>query len=333
MEQRIKDLFNEDLLKETMHRFGIEKNDIRILDSFESYIYEFKKATEAFILRISHSIRRSEALIQGEVDWINYLADNGISVARSILSKDGNLVEKIPDRHGGEFLATAFMKAEGGSPWGRWTPQLYSSYGELIGKIHYHTKHFQPSSVDRKRPEWDDPIFDYVEQFLPEEEFLILDKYKTACNHVNNIPKNQETYGLIHQDAHGGNLFLDDKGKITLFDFDDCGYNWFISDIAIVLFYMATTTDDKIELTKEFMPPFLKGYLRYCPLNLDLLQEIPNFLKIREIELYSVIHRDFDLDAIQDNWTKRFMNNRKHDIENEVPFIDFKFDSLRTCLE
>ncbi|MBE0686356.1 MAG: phosphotransferase [Anaerolineaceae bacterium] len=329
MEQRIKDLFNEDILHEAMQRYGIVKDEIHILDSFESFIYEFKNKTGEYILRISHSIRRDEALIHGEVDWINYLADHGISVARSILSLHGNLVETIPDQNVGYFLATAFVKAAGTPPWGRWTPNLFESYGELIGQMHALTNQFQPLQPERKRPEWDNPIFDYVEQYLPESVFLIREKYKAVCMHVNKLPKNPETYGLVHQDAHGSNLFIDDQGKITLFDFDDCGYNWFINDIAIVLFYMVASSTEKAALTREFMSHFLKGYLHYFPLDLDLLKEIPYFLKMREIELYAVIQRDFDLDNIEDSWAMRFMHNRKINIENDVPFIDLDFNSLK----
>ena len=332
MEQRIKDRFNDHILKEAMQRFGIGEEEIQILDSFESYIYKFKNDFGEFILRISHSIRRNESLIQGEVDWINYLADHGISVARAILSTAGNLVETIPDAEDGQFLATAFVKAKGNPPWDRWTPGLYESYGELLGKMHSSSKQFLPILPERKRPEWDDPIFDFVEIFLPEDEFLARKKYKVVCEYVNSLPKDNETYGLIHQDAHGNNLFIDEDGKITLFDFDDCGYSWYINDIAIVLFYNVMDSNDWAAFTQEFMSHFLRGYLRHCSLNLELLKEIPHFLKIREIELYAVIHRDFDPTNIEHDWLNRFMKNRKYNIENDVPFIDYDFDSLKFLL-
>lgn len=331
MEQRIKDLFNEEILQEAMRRYGIEKDQIHILDSFESFIFEYSNQSVEYILRISHSIRRTEDLIRGEVDWINFLADRNIGVSKGITSRNGNLVEAVDDHQGGQFLATAFVKAKGHSPWGRWTPALYESYGELVGKIHFHTQYFQPLFSTRKRPEWDDPIFDYVDQYLSDSDWKIRERYRDVCQHVNKIPKTIETYGLIHQDAHGANLFVDDHGNITLFDFDDCCYSWFINDIAIVLFYMASTTEDKVPLTIEFLSRFLHGYMRYFKLDFDLLKKIPYFLKIREIELYAVIQRDFDLDAIDDRWVKRFMDNRKFDIENDVPFIDLDFDSLKIC--
>lgn len=325
MEQRIKNRFTKEILQETLSRYEINKENLRALDGFESFIYEFENQTGEYILRIGHSNRRSEDLIFGEVEWINFLSDHGISVARAIPSNNGKLVEIISDQMNENFLATAFNKAKGKSPWGRWTPELFEKYGELIGKIHVVTNQFQPTYPDRKRPEWDDPIFDYVHPNLPDQEWTIKQKYKLACDHVNKIPKNPQTYGLIHQDAHGGNLFIDDAGQITLFDFDDCCYSWFINDIAIVLFYMVMGAKDRNEFTKDFLTHFLTGYLQHCPLDQNLLKEIPYFLKIREIELYAVIQRDFGTVNIEDEWCNRYMNGRKEKIENDIPFIDFDF--------
>jgi hypothetical protein len=39
MDQRIKNLFNEEILQKAMHRYGIGKDEIQVLDSFESFIY------------------------------------------------------------------------------------------------------------------------------------------------------------------------------------------------------------------------------------------------------------------------------------------------------
>ena len=81
MDQLIKDRYNDTILQEAMRRYGIAPDQIHSLDAFESFIYAFQRGEEAFILRIGHSIRKSEVLIQGEVDWINHLARGGVSVA------------------------------------------------------------------------------------------------------------------------------------------------------------------------------------------------------------------------------------------------------------
>lgn len=50
---------------------------------------------------------------------------------------------------------------------------------------------------------------------------------------------------------------------------------------------------------------------------------------MREIELSAVIQRDFDIANIEDEWCNRYMKDRKNKIENDVPYIDFDFGSLK----
>ena len=115
MEQRIKGRFSAGILAEARERFEIEKDRIHLLDGFESFMFEFERPNGEFILRLAHSLRRTLSLIQAEVDWINYLAAGGATVARAVCSRRGRLVEEIEDGQGGRFLATAFIKA-GGAP-------------------------------------------------------------------------------------------------------------------------------------------------------------------------------------------------------------------------
>ena len=333
MEQRIRDRFNNDILREVMSRYNITDDKIRALDAFESFIYEFESDHQAYILRIGHSLRRNEALIQGEVDWINFLAEGGVSVARAIKSSNGKYVEMVEDGQDGQFLATAFVRAQGQRPWVvGWTPALYQTYGELLGSMHARTRDYQPPEPAWKRPGWDDDLFGFVDHFLPASESIAKGKYYSLLDYLHNLPKQKTDYGLIHQDAHGGNMLVDDTGRITIFDFDDCAYSWFINDIAIALFYIAMDVNDPTVFTREFMRNFLFGYQKVYTLDPTWLKEIPYFLKLREIELYAVIHRDFDVNNIDDAWCARFMQDRKQKIETEAPFINFDFESLSIYL-
>lgn len=325
MDQLIRERYSNVILQEAMRRYGISKDPIQSPEAMESFIYEFERDSSAYILRITHSLRRSESLVLGEVDWINFLAEGGVSVSRAIFSKSARLVEVIEDQQGGAFLVTAFVKAQGQAPWELWTPKLYTTYGQLIGRIHTLSKHYQPTW---KRPNWDDTIFEFVERYLPESESVAKKKYKAVCDHVNTLVKGRESYGLIHHDAHGNNFFVNEAGQITLFDFDDCAYNWFVNEIAIVLFYVVQDAEDWRAFTQEFMTHFLQGYVQVCPLDPVWLKEIPNFLKIREIILYAAMYRDFDVKNIDNEWCARFMQDRKSKIEHDVPFIDFDFESL-----
>jgi amicoumacin kinase len=321
LEQRIRERFHGKILQEALGRYGIPEDHARVLDGFESFIYEYERDGEEFILRISHSLRRSENLIRGEVDWINYLSAGGVPAARAVFSKGGNLVEPVADGHGDYFLATSFVKAYGKHPWYERTPAFYQNYGRMLGSIHALTERYQPADWAWKRPEWDDNVMEVVECGLPENEEGVKRKYRELLEHLYALPKTPTCYGLIHQDPHAGNFLMDEAGRLTLFDFDDCVYSWYANDIAIALFYMAFEAPEGPAFVTDFLPHFLQGYREKYPVEDRWLKEIPYFLKEREIELYAIIYSVFGPNPVEDEWCLKYMQRRKERIESEVPFI------------
>jgi amicoumacin kinase len=333
MEPRIKERFNEGILHEAMRRYGIADGHIHLLDGFESFMYEFdwtrSDASEPGILRIGHSLRRTPALIQAEVDWINYLAEGGAGVAKAWLSARGNLVEAVEDGQGGQFLVTAFAKARGKHPGkGEWTPAFFETYGQLIGRLHALSRRYAPPHPDCQRPRWNDEVNMEVETFLPQGDERIAGQFRELMSHLEALPVTPEGYGLIHQDAHGGNLFVDETGQITLFDFDDCCYGHYIYDIAMVVFYAIANRPDMPAVTREFMGPFLRGYSHENRLDPAWLKEIPHFLKLREIDLYAMIHRSMGPGPYEDDWVRRYMEGRRERLDAGLPFVEYDFQSV-----
>ncbi len=330
MEHRIKERFTDEILAQAMRRYSIRSEAIRLLDGFESFIYEFDRQSRGYILRLAHSIRRTRALINSEVDWLNYLHAHGVGVARAIESDDGELVEAIDDGHGGQFLATAFERAKGERlKREHWTPAFLTTYGELIGRMHALTKEYEPSRPEWRRGHWNDPAMLDIIHFLPPDQVVVRERFRDLLASLAKLAITRETYGLIHQDAHSGNFFVDDQGKITLFDFDDCTYSWFANDIAIVLFYVLAVAEDKPALTRHFLPPFLEGYRRHNRLAPEWLPTLARFLTLREIDLYGVIYRSFDVSNLpDDDWILQFMAGRRERIEAGLPFVDIDFSEF-----
>jgi Ser/Thr protein kinase RdoA (MazF antagonist) len=334
MEPDINARFNQEILLAIAGRYGITPKELTELDGFESFIYEFKQTGNMFILRISHSERRSEGLIRGEVDWINYLVKGGARASQVINSLDGNLVEMAADGQGEYFIGTVFEKAPGVPPWEfGWSGTLYQTYGKLLGRLHRLTKSYNPSDSLAHRPQWDDPIMLIEESWLPESEKPAFRKYQEVVETCCQLERTKEDYGLIHFDAHGANFFVAQDGKIHLFDFDDCHYNWFANDIAIVLFYMVIDQVDPVAFTGSFMTHFVQGYKQENHFKTEWLELIPLFLKMREIDLYAIIHRSYDVETMDDPWNLRYMKNRKNLIENDIPYLSFNFSRLAEYLK
>jgi amicoumacin kinase len=317
MEKEIRERYHDGILQKAMARFGIAEGEIRLLDGFESFMYAYTHEGGDYILRLGHSRRRSPELIRGEVDWINYLAAGGAGVARSIESRNGLLVEEIPDDKDGAFLASAFVRARGGPLWerGGWTGELIDTYGKLLGRMHALSKTYTVANRAWRRPTWDE------EQRIikPLLDPAVEERFNEVMDHLLALPRDSESYGMIHQDAHAGNFFVDEAGRITLFDFDDCVYGHFAYDLAMVLFYAITNREDAAEFAADFWPKIMRGYDTENRLDPAWQEEIPHFMKLREIDLYAIILRDYDSLA-GDAWVEAFLDGRRERIVAGVPY-------------
>ncbi|MFN2139759.1 MAG: phosphotransferase enzyme family protein [Candidatus Promineifilaceae bacterium] len=325
MEKEIRDRYNDEILQEAMRRYGIAAGSIELLGTVESFIYAYKKDGEEHILRLGHSKRRTPDLIRGEVDWINYLAAGGAGVAQAVASQSGELVEEIPDAAGGRFLATAFVRAQGGPEWetGGWTDERIESYGHLLGRIHALSKNYTLANEAWRRPQWDDPSNVGLGPVEPQIE----KKLWEVVDYLRALPRGGESYGMIHQDAHSNNFFIDENGRFTLFDFDDCCYGHFAYDLAMVLFYTVTNLENVTEFAPHFWQTFMRGYNAENDLDPAWQQEIPHFMKLREIDLYAVILRDYDSIG-GDWWAEGFMNGRRERIVEGLPYAGIRMSDL-----
>lgn len=333
MDPTVQALFDERILAQVADRYGVQPAAIELLGGFESFVFQVELAGQQTILRISHSSRRPAAMIHGEVEWINYLAERGVPVARALDSVNGNLVEVVEAAQG-DFLAVSFEKAPGG-PVKRqdWQPALFVSLGRLIGRMHRLTRDFRPGEPGIKRPEWYQESEGFVSRRLPVEQGAIVERFAALLAHLHTLPTGPESYGLVHTDVHAGNFHLDGD-RLTLFDFDDCQYSWFADDIAMALFYaipFGRSENEAKDAIRTFFSHFMVGYRQEYDLELAWFEQIPTFMKTRELAVYAAIYEHVagDMSRLGD-WDGRFMAGRVGRIANDVPVIELDFVQLAT---
>lgn len=328
MERHILDLFSDNILKKSAEYFGVNLDVVKKVGGFENFIYEYNKDNQDYILRITHSDHRELNMVQAELEWLDYLAKNDANVCMPVQSVNGNFVECVYHDNGTYFIITSFEKAKGAHMKKEdATPEFFEEYGRVIGKLHRLTKDYKPKDSSIKRFEWDEETFlKKAQDYLPKEEYVIYERLIQVMDYFNTLPKDRDSYGLIHTDIHAGNFFID-NGKITVFDFDDSSYKWFISDIAIALFYpivFSIPNEKRIDFVSFFMKHFIKGYREENKLDDYWIKQLPYFLKLREIILYIVICRSCDMNNL-DDWAKHYIDERRDIIINDLPFIDYKF--------
>ncbi len=104
-----------------------------------------------------------------------------------------------------------------------------------------------------------------------------------------------DRFGLIHADLRLANLMVDPADPaagITVIDFDDCGWSWYLADLgAAVSFIEDTPTGERI------IADWLRGYFQVESIPAEDLILIPSFVMMRRIMLTAWIASHHDADS------------------------------------
>lgn len=331
MDNRSEQLFEKRrdyILGKAAEFYGVSKKNLTKIGSFESLVFELARGEENFILKLTHSIHRTRDQVMGEIEWIDHLKKSGVSVCGVIPSIKGNPVEmvEIDDSY---FIVYVFEKAPGGHPEkGQWNDELIPEWGRTLGRIHAATKTFAPSQESYKRFQWYDDDSLKAEKYIPPDQVLVIDKINAHIRKLLKFDTDNNSYGLIHSDLHNWNFYVY-NGNLYVFDTDDCHYNWLVYDIGIPLYYALRTAeigDDNIEYARHFFNLFISGYRSENEIDPLWITRIPDFMKLREMDLYIIIMKE-DI-ADENDWCRRFMRGRRERIENDIPFIDLDFSEF-----
>ena len=250
-----------------------------------NFIFFFKKSDELHVLRFNHVDERSATEIQSELDFVNYLANQGVNVARPILSKAENLVELVSTGLV-NFHAVAF-KALPGKQIGfdELTPEQVSSWGEALGKLHKASIGYKHSG----RPSWKDHL-KMVSEMLPNHEADAQRALNELEAQLGQLKVTDQNFGLIHFDFETDNILLD-VDQIGIIDFDDCASYWFAADIAFALRDLFEDSADKVDFQNEIFLQFIEGYRKVRPIDMQELEQIPLFLKLHNFIIWAKLLR------------------------------------------
>jgi hypothetical protein len=177
--------FHDRILDQAARRYGVEASDLSQLTAFENFVYEGVNSDGVdFVLRISHSTRRTFDYTMGEIEFVRYLGAVKIPVSQPILSEAGQFVERIDDSEPGHhFVVTAFERADGvvfddAPPLKEqyWKPPLFRDLGRLFARLHNRAQTYKPSNPRYKRQEWYEYDVVDIDRFAPPDEQLVRER-------------------------------------------------------------------------------------------------------------------------------------------------------------
>ena len=322
--------------QQAAHLYDADSSDLMPLrGGHVGSAYRFFRRGEPCVLRIAPAGEDLDASSARAIaSWMLYLHENDGPVSQPLTSTSGYLVEVL-SHEGCDLIITALKEAHGvlgeSLPAEAWDSRLCGRLGSAVGKMHCISSCDVPPRGVPRRPEWNSigSCFN-PSNFAAYDGTAIGDRRAEVMHLLEDLPRDADSYGLIHADLHSANLFVDTgSGFVTFFDFDDCCYGWYAMDIAMSLFdavvlYGETEVGDFARL---FLNGYLSGYVGERPLEPFLVRQLPLFLKLLEVGVYAQVERAYE-SGTEDEWIGKFMPGRRERIVKGVPFVDLPFAKL-----
>jgi len=287
-------------------RFGLELDSLTYLGGEDGDVYEGVDGEGSFVFKVVPSDEDGLLRTQEKLDFARYLADHGVRVAEPLLSPQGAMIQIV--RQGDTSVAaTKTVKAPGRHPRtddpGEWNPDLFARWGSVLGRMHALTKDYVGGA---NIMHWEDEVKSMMAWCGDAE---VLPHWDAMRSHLATLPRDRESYGLIHNDLHPFN-FMVHEGEIVIFDFDVCGHHWFMTDIGIALFHAlwagpVDKTQNREAFTRQFLTAFRSGYETENTLDEAWWGELPMFLAYRRLLLFTVFADSWgsaDAPAWQRDW-------------------------------
>jgi Ser/Thr protein kinase RdoA (MazF antagonist) len=100
--------------------------------------------------------------------------------------------------------------------------------------------------------------------------------------------KSPDRFGLIHADLRLANILVEED-KIKIIDFDDCGYSWYMHDLAA-----ATSFIEHLPETPLYIDAWKKGYRKILPLSKEDEEIADTLIMMRRLQLLAWLtsHQD-----------------------------------------
>jgi Ser/Thr protein kinase RdoA (MazF antagonist) len=184
--------------------------------------------------------------INGEMLWLEALAsEGGLAVQKPMRALDGEFCvqvrsEAVPEGR----CATLLRWLDGRKLEKGLRPKHLAALGRTVARLHEFSAHWEPPE-GFSRPTWDwaaqlggshfemsiEELVGSMPQQFRAPFWTVSEEAKAAMASLGQGP---DAFGLIHADLYPENI-LYKAGQAYPIDFEDCGYGWWLWDIAVAL--------------------------------------------------------------------------------------------------
>lgn len=282
----------EVLLKAELSCWGLSaRTDLRLLTYSENASFRASDPVSGqdLVLRVYRPGYHSREEIDSELAWLLAIGKAGVIetlVPRAL--EEGGYIADILDagtlRHVAGFVFVEGREPSEEDDLVRW----YREIGAINARLHAHTKAWSlPAGFTRKR--WD---FDAMlgERALwgdwraalgldPEGRALLEQTAHRLHARLDAYGTGPERFGLIHGDTRLANLLVDGD-RLTVIDFDDCGFSWYLYDFASSISFI-----EHKPYIPDLQRAWIEGYRSVAPLADEECAILPDLVMLRRMLL------------------------------------------------
>ncbi len=246
------------------------------------------------VLRINRPGYHPRAHIATELDWVRSLRrDTTVITAEPVAGLDGEFIQHVWHPSVPEPRNCVLMTfLDGTEPEESNRLAAFAQLGEVTARLHLHSASWKPAAPVRRHC-WDfdamlgnRPLWGRWQDGLgmtPSKK-RHLGKLVTALRpRIEAIGDGRQRFGLIHADLRTANILVHQE-KVAVIDFDDCGFSWFIYDLAAALSFLETHPD-----VPAYVDAWLTAYQKVRPLSRAEISAIDSFIMLRRMLLVAWI--------------------------------------------
>jgi Ser/Thr protein kinase RdoA (MazF antagonist) len=277
---------------------------VRLLNVSENatYLIEDTGAGPS-VLRVHRLGYHSTGEIASELAWMDALrAEAGVRTPQVLSAPDGRRIVSVVDQASGERRdCVRFEFLAGTEPAGDSLPH-FTELGEITARMHRHARQWRrPQGFTRFH--WDyDAAFGSGARWgrwqdgigVGPAELEILGRLDaTLRSRLAAFGTGPARYGLVHADTRLANL-LADGDAVSVIDFDDCGFSWYLYDIGTAMSFFEHEPH-----VPGLVSAWLSGYRRVLDLPAEDEAEIWTFILYRRLLLVAWIGSHTAVDIAQ----------------------------------
>ena len=214
---------------------------LRLLNLSENATYELTDAGTGSrsILRVHRRGYHRHHEIESELAWLDALRrDADIAVPTVLPTRDGRRVVTV-DHDGTQRFVVHFEMVAGVEPDEKTlTVADFHTLGRITAELHDHSREWQrPRGFGRFAWDWEHSLGDRPRWGRwqdavgvgPAEAEVLSRASELLRRRLADYGTGPDVYGLVHADLRLANLLVDGE-RITVIDFDDCGFGWYFYD-------------------------------------------------------------------------------------------------------